>query len=147
MKTVLIEIYSRDLLKLREELNSYKEERSIWAIAGNISNSAGNLCLHLVGNLNHFIGAVLGNTGYVRKREDEFTSKNIPRSELIFMIEKTRDMLLNILTVLNDADLENDFPVKYNDQTVRTDFMLMHLLAHLNYHLGQMNYHRRLTEK
>lgn len=147
MKDALIEIYGRDILKLKDELNAYKDERSLWLTAGNISNSAGNLCLHLVGNLNHFVGAVLGKSGYVRKRDDEFALKNISRSELIDKIEKTRRVVVNILSAMIEKDFELDFPEKKHDKILRTDFMLFHLLAHLNYHLGQINYHRRLIEK
>lgn len=147
MKDALIEIYSRDILKLKDELNAYKDERSLWLTAGNINNSAGNLCLHLVGNLNHFVGAVLGKSGYVRKRDDEFALKNISRSELIDKIEKTRRVVVNILSAMIEKDFELDFPEKKHDKILRTDFMLFHLLAHLNYHLGQINYHRRLIEK
>ena len=85
----LIEIFERDLNKLIIEINLYKEENSLWIIKEGISNSAGNLCLHIIGNLNHFIGAVLGNSGYVREREKEFSLKNIPRKELVSNIEKT----------------------------------------------------------
>lgn len=81
LKTVLLEIFERDLNKLKDEINLYKDENSLWIVKCGISNSAGNLCLHLVGNLNHFIGAVLGNTGYVRNREKEFSAKNLPRTE------------------------------------------------------------------
>jgi len=147
MKEALIEIYSRDILKLRDEVIAYKEERSLWITTANISNSAGNLCLHLVGNLNHFIGAVLGKNGYVRRRDDEFALKNIPVNELVSAIEKTKDVVVDTLTAMTEKDFELDFPEKKHDKILRTDFMLLHLLAHLNYHLGQINYHRRLIEK
>ena len=147
MKDALIEIYSRDILKLKDEVNTYKDESSLWVTEENISNSAGNLCLHLVGNLNHFIGAVLGKNGYVRKRDDEFALKNIPLNELIDKIEKTKIVVMNTLTAMAENDFALDFPEKKNDKILRTDFMLFHLLAHLSYHLGQINYHRRLIEK
>jgi len=147
MKDALIEIYGRDILKLRDEVNAYKDPRSLWLTAGNISNSAGNLCLHLVGNLNHFIGAVLGNSGYIRKRDEEFALKNVPVNELIYKIEKTRDVVISTLTAMPEESLGLDFPEQKHDKVLRTDFMLLHLLAHLNYHLGQVNYHRRLLEK
>ena len=147
MKDALIEVFGRDILKLKDEVNAYKNEKSLWLTAGNISNSAGNLCLHLVGNLNHFIGAVLGKNDYIRKRDDEFALKNIPLNELIYKIEKTRDVVVSTLTAMTEKDFELDFPEKKHDQILRTDFMLFHLLAHFNYHLGQINYHRRLLEK
>ncbi len=76
---VLNSIIKRELLKLRTEIESYQDESNLWRIEKNIANSAGNLCLHLVGNLNAYIGATLGQTGYVRDRDAEFTLKNIPR--------------------------------------------------------------------
>ena len=143
----MIELYSRDILKIKDEINNYKDEKMLWVTAAGISNSAGNLCLHLVGNLNHFIGALLGKTGYVREREKEFSLKDIPATELIGMIEKTKEVVLNTLSAITEKDLELDFPQKVFDRVHKTDFMLLHLLAHLNYHLGQINYHRRLLEK
>ena len=67
----------------------YKNEEDVWKIKEGISNSAGNLTLHLLGNLNHFIGATLGNTGYVRERDKEFSLKNIPRIQLVEDLKKS----------------------------------------------------------
>ena len=78
MTESLKSLYNRDLNKLKFEIESYKDERSIWAVDKTISNSAGNLCLHLVGNLNAYIGAELGKTSYVRNRDLEFSLKDIP---------------------------------------------------------------------
>lgn len=144
MKEAIIEIFGRDILKLKDEVNGYKDERRLWVVDGNISNSAGNLCLHLVGNLNHFIGAVLGKNGYVRKRDDEFALKNIPATQLVSMIEGVREVVINVLTSMDEKDLHLDFPEKKHEQFLKIDFMLLHLLAHFNYHLGQVNYHRRI---
>ena len=69
----LIKLFKRDLGKLKEEVDSYQNEANLWIVTNDVSNSAGNLCLHLVGNLNHFIGAVLGDSGYVRQRDLEFS--------------------------------------------------------------------------
>ncbi|HEY5407636.1 MAG TPA: hypothetical protein VIJ92_11120 [Ginsengibacter sp.] len=79
MTTTIAALFERDINKLIEEINLYKNEEDIWKIKEGISNSSGNLTLHLLGNLNHFIGATLGNTGYVRERDKEFSLKNIPR--------------------------------------------------------------------
>ena len=119
----------------------------LWITTAGISNSAGNLCLHLVGNLNHFIGALLGKSGYVRERDKEFSLKDIPAAELVSMTERTKDIVVKTLSSMTEKDLELEFPQKIFDQVHKTDFMLLHLLAHLNYHLGQINYHRRLLEK
>jgi uncharacterized damage-inducible protein DinB len=147
---MLIEIskhlFRRELDRLKHELEAYRDERNIWRIDQGIANSAGNLCLHLVGNLNTFIGADLGHTGYVRQRELEFSTKDVPRSELIAMLEATQTMLDQVFDTLTPADLEREFPKLILDKNRPAGFTLMHLLAHLNYHLGQVNYHRRLLD-
>lgn len=145
LSKTLIEIFERDLNKLKDEIRLYKDENSLWTVKNEISNSTGNLCLHLIGNLNHFIGAALGNIGYVRNRENEFAAKNISRKELIIEIEKTIEVVSATLKKLSIEDFEKDFPIQMHNKIVKTDFMLLHLLTHFNYHLGQINYHRRLT--
>ena len=146
LKESLLEIFERDLNKLKDEISLYKDENSLWIIKNEISNSAGNLCLHLIGNLNHFIGAVLGKTGYVRHRENEFSDKNISRIELVIEIEKTIDVVQETLNKLSSEDFEKDFPLQKHGKIVKTNYMLLHLLTHFNYHLGQINYHRRLID-
>lgn len=144
LKEALIEIYERDLNKLKKELNLYENEAAIWVLNDEISNSAGNLTLHLIGNLNHFLGALLGNSGYVRNRALEFSSSNVSRDDLNNKIEGTIEVVRNTLEKLTDEDFENIFPEKFQEKIVKTDFMLIHLTTHLAYHLGQINYHRRL---
>ena len=144
MISAITSLFERDLNKLAEEINLYKNEEDLWKIKDGISNSGGNLTLHLIGNLNHFIGAILGNTGYIRERDKEFSLKNIPRAELVEDIKRTNEVIKNTLLHLSEEELKKDFPVPINDKTSSTSFILLHLLAHLNYHLGQVNYHRRL---
>lgn len=139
-------LYNRDLNKLKLEIESYKSEESIWEIDKNISNSAGNLCLHLVGNLNTYIGAELGKTGYIRNRELEFSLKNIPRKELIEKVASTIKMIDSTLDKLSQEDLEKDYPTEPLGYKMTTEYFLIHLLSHLDYHLGQINYHRRLLD-
>ena len=146
LKETLIEVFERDLNKLIQENNLYKDENNLWILKEGISNSAGNLCLHLMGNLNHFIGATLGQTGYVRHREDEFSLKNIPRQDLITSINNCIIIVKSTLEKLPVEDLEKDFPLEIFGGKVKTDFMLLHLTTHLAYHLGQINYHRRLLD-
>ena len=146
---VLITLYQRNLNKLKDELNAYQHEAKIWEVQEGISNSAGNLTLHLAGNLNHFIGAVLGGTGYVRERDKEFSLKNIPRHQLILSIDTTIAINQFTLSKMTEADMDKPFPeqlpVLKDDNSTR--FMLTHLAVHLSYHLGQINYHRRLIAK
>jgi uncharacterized damage-inducible protein DinB len=138
--------FERDLNKLIEEINLYKNEDDLWKIKEGINNSGGNLILHLIGSLNHFIGAILGNTGYIRERDKEFSIKNIPRTQLVEDINNIITVIKNTLPALSEDDLQKDFPVSFNNKTSSTGFILMHLLTHLSYHLGQVNYHRRLLE-
>lgn len=143
----LTELFERDLERLRQEINLYKNEDNLWVLKEGISNTAGNLCLHLMGNLNYFIGAVLGKTGYVRHREDEFGLKNIPRQDLILNIDNCRLIVKSTLLKLSPADLEKTFPQSVFEKAITTEMMLMHLTTHLTYHLGQINYHRRLLDQ
>lgn len=139
-------LYNRDLNKLKAEIEAYQHEAVIWKTDKNISNSAGNLCLHLIGNLSHFIGAQLGNTGYIRNRELEFSLKNIPRSELTEKIEALQSMINTVLGSLNPEDLEKEYPLIVFEDKMTTGYFLIHLITHLDYHLGQINYHRRLLD-
>jgi hypothetical protein len=144
MKENLIEIFERDLNKLIAEISLYKDEANLWMIKEGISNSSGNLTLHLLGNLNHFIGATLGHSGYVRYRDDEFALKNIPRADLITNIENCMLMVKSTINKLTAEDFEKLFPIEVFGKPLTTSFMLLHLTTHLAYHLGQINYHRRL---
>ncbi|HMV13859.1 MAG TPA: DinB family protein [Chitinophagales bacterium] len=139
-------IFERDLNKLKEEIRLYKSEDNIWKTANDVNNSAGNLCLHLIGNLNHFIGAILGKTGYVRERDKEFSDKNIPIEKINNDIDATIIMVKNVLNNISDETLYSPFPEKKQGQEHPSIFILMHLLAHLEYHVGQINYHRRLLD-
>lgn len=144
LKETLIELFDRDLQKLKIEITLYQDEYDVWVTKGDITNSGGNLCLHLIGNLNHFIGATLGNTGYVRHREDEFSLKNVLRQDLITNIDNCILIVKETLTKLTEDDLKKDFPLEKHGTIVSTTHMLLHLYGHLTYHLGQINYHRRL---
>ncbi|KFF28256.1 DinB family protein [Chryseobacterium vrystaatense] len=139
-------LYTRDLTKLKAEIESYQNESSIWKTDKNITNSAGNLCLHLIGNLNTYFGAELGKTGYIRNRELEFSLKDIPRAELIEKVVATQNMVDDVLSQLTPEDLEKEYPIVVFEDTMTTGFFLIHLIMHLDYHLGQINYHRRLLD-
>ena len=139
-------LFTRDLSKLKTEIELYQNEKAIWAIEKSIANSAGNLCLHLVGDLNTFIGAVLGNTNYIRNRELEFSAKNIPRDELTQMIGDTIAVVYISLENLTAEQISSDYPLVVFESKTSTEYFLLHLATHLSYHLGQINYHRRLLD-
>ena len=144
LRKVLAELYERDLAKLRDEIEAYASEADLWKTSDGVSNSAGNLCLHLTGNLNHFFGAVLGNSGYVRDRDAEFANKHIPRSELVSGIDSAGYVVFSTLAELTEEDLDKPYPIEVFGHPMTTGYFLVHLATHLNYHLGQINYHRRL---
>lgn len=137
----------RDLGKLKDEINAYDNEALIWRIKEGIKNSPGNLCLHICGNLQHFIGAVLGNTGYKRNRDTEFSAKNISRNSLVAELDKTSNIVKSVLENFSDDDLDKEYPIEVLDRKWSNAGFMIHLIAHLNYHLGQVNYHRRLINE
>ena len=139
-------IITRDLQKLKSELELYQDEANIWKVDKNIANTAGNLCLHLVGNLNTYIGATLGNTGYVRDRDAEFSLKNVSRKELTKKIEATIAMINTVLPAVDEKTLNDEYPMLVLKEKTSTEYFLVHLAVHLGYHLGQVNYHRRLLD-
>jgi len=146
LKDTLKRLYIRDLTKLIQELLLYKEEEHIWSIQGEILNSAGNLCLHLIGNLNAYVGAELGNTGYIRNRAGEFSLKNISRNKLITELKNTVSMVEEVIENLSDEQLNSEYPQIVLNEKTSTTYFLVHLAMHLSYHLGQVNYHRRLVQ-
>ena len=135
----------RDLDKLTEEIKLYPTDESVWRTAEGITNPGGNLCLHLCGNLQHFIGAILGKTDYKRNRDAEFATRNLPKSQLLAEIEKTKAAIAKSLPGVTPSQLDETYPIDVFGKPMTTGYFLIHLSAHLGYHLGQVNYHRRLV--
>ncbi len=142
----LIKIFNRDLNKLKAEIELYNSETNLWVVDKAISNCAGNLCLHIVGNLNTYIGATLGDSGYIRQRDLEFSLKNTPRTELLNQVDEVMIIVENTLAKLTPEDLEKEYKRKVFEDYMTTGYFLVHLTTHLAYHLGQINYHRRLLD-
>jgi uncharacterized damage-inducible protein DinB len=134
----------RDLRSLDSQVAAYPDDASLWLTPRGISNSAGTLALHIVGNLRHFFGATLGGTGYVRNRAAEFESRDISRQELRRQREETIEELETTLDALEPQRLGEPYPIPIADRQVRTGEFLAHLAVHLTYHLGQVDYHRRI---
>ncbi|GGG42763.1 DUF1572 family protein [Epilithonimonas arachidiradicis] len=147
LSETLNSLFERDLNKVIEELNLYQSESNIWKVEGNISNSAGNLALHLIGNLKTYIGKEIGNFDYVRNRDLEFADKNVPRAKIVADLNDTVVIIKNSLKSVSDEELKKDYPLLVLGEKTSTEYFLVHLATHLNYHLGQINYHRRLVEK
>ncbi|QHL86879.1 DUF1572 domain-containing protein [Nibribacter ruber] len=147
MITEFIQIFSRDLDKLTSEISEFREENDLWQTTGSIKNSAGNLCLHLVGNLRTYIGKNLGSDSYVRDREAEFTLMNIPKEKLLQQVEEAKRIVKATLGQMQEEALTETYPENVLGQEMTTGFFLMHLSAHLSYHLGQINYLRRALKQ
>ncbi len=143
---ILRTVFGRDLNKLFQEISLYQDESNLWIVEKGIANSGGNLCLHLVGNLQTYIGKELGGHPYVRDREAEFSSKNVPREILLQQVSHTKEVVDKTLAGLDPSMLGQDFPVLVFKEKTSVEYMLIHLATHLGYHLGQVNYHRRLLD-
>lgn len=142
----LANLFERDIAKLNTEISAYQQESNLWLTDTGISNSAGNLCLHLLGNLQHYIGHILGGSGYVRNRPEEFSRKNIPVATLCAELDKVQKLIPDTIRSVSQDQLGQTYPEKIFQEMMTTEFFLLHLYAHLNYHLGQINYHRRLLD-
>ena len=139
-------LLDRDLKKLHEEIAAFKSEENVWKTTGAIINPAGTLCLHLTGSLNHFVGNTMGNTGFVRDREGEFANRNIPREAMLRDLDACREMVVKTLNAQPEGTLTATFPRKFMEQDVTYAWFLSHILTHVSYHLGQVNYLRRALE-
>lgn len=146
LNETLVALFRRDITQLKHELALYSNEANIWKVNGTVLNSAGNLTLHLIGNLNTYIGAEIGKTGYVRNRPLEFSDKNIPREVLFQKIDDTLSVIENAIYSITESDYQKEYPLLVFDKMTTTEFFLVHLTTHLAYHLGQINYHRRLID-
>ena len=141
----LSRLLGRELATLRDEVLAYPDDASVWALPAGVPNSAGTLSLHLAGNLRYYVGAQLGATGYVRDRDAEFTQRNVPRDELVQLIERTADEVTRTLAALDPAVLSDMYPLEVGGLRLETQRFLFHLEAHFAYHLGQIDYHRRVV--
>ncbi len=142
----LIHIFERDLDKLSKEISSYKNDDNIWIHEGTINNTGGNLCIHLVGNLRHFIGHVIGHTSYERDRPYEFSARNIEVSIMLKWIESGKEEVIEALNKMDVELLDKEYPIEVFGKPMTYRFFLIHLSTHLSYHLGQINYHRRIID-
>lgn len=141
----LAELFARDLQRLDTAVAAYATDEALWAIAGSVTNSGGTLCLHLCGNLRHFVGHVLGGLTYTRDREHEFGARALTRSELLAEVERTQHDVAYALARMTPDMFVAPFPLRVLDKDWNTDAFLLHLYGHLNYHLGQLDYHRRMS--
>ncbi len=140
-------ILDRDLRALAREIEAYPDESALWQLPEGVTNSAGTLALHLAGNIQHFLGARLGGSGFIRDRPAEFSAREVPRAVLLRQIEAARSAVRSAAERLTSEALERDFPEVVGGMRVATGEYLIHLASHFAYHLGQLDYHRRLVTR
>lgn len=145
LTTYVSAVMTRDLKALSREIRSFPDDDLLWQTPTGVTNSAGNLAMHLTGNLRHCVGAKLGGTDYVRDCEAEFESRDFTREDLVRQVEETIAVVEQVLPQLTVETLDADYPEPVGGQTLRTKEFLIHLVTHLAYHLGQIDYHRRVV--
>ena len=138
-------LFARDITRLIQELKAFPDTASAWKTAPGVSNAAGTLALHLEGNLREYIGRQLGHIEFTRDRPWEFSARGLDRDELIARLETVKEVIPPILERLSAEQLEARYPENVLGTPITTRQFLIHLEAHLNYHLGQIDYLRRVT--
>jgi hypothetical protein len=146
LNTLLANFYERDIRKLIEEVNLFRNEETLWRTQGSVKNSCGNLVLHIIGGMNHLIGTTLARTGYVRDRDQEFIRKGVERKDLVAQLEELILMINETLNGLTQKHMEAEYPIFFDKPKTSVSYVLLQLSLHLNYHLGQVNYLRRIIE-
>jgi hypothetical protein len=147
IQSELAALYRRDLEKVIQQLQTFPDGPVLWQLAPGVTNSAGNLVLHLEGNLREFIGRQLGSVAYQRRREQEFAAKGVPIGELITRMEGLIELIPRVVGSLSDEVLAAPYPSQVVGGYASTQQFLLHLLGHLNYHLGQIDYLRRFLTR
>ena len=140
----LADLYQRDLTRLLQQIQAFPSDELLWQTVPGITNSAGTLVLHLEGGLLHFIGRQLGNIAYQRNRPEEFTKKGLTQSELISRIEKLRRMIPSVIKSLSEEAMRKEYPLVVLERSLSTEGWLVSLFGHLSWHLGQIDYLRRM---
>lgn len=143
LNNILADFYERDIRRLIEEVNLFRNEENLWRTHGSVRNASGNLVLHIIGGTNYLIGTTLAGTAYIRDRDSEFTRKGVARENLVAGLEELIPMVRDTIAA---TDLDAEYPLIFDDAKRTTGYLLVQLLAHLNYHLGQVNYLRRVLE-
>ncbi len=135
----------RELRGFERELELFPDDQSIWRSAPGVTNSAGNLAVHVAGNLQHYVGTVLGKTGYVRNRPEEFARRAGSRQEVIAELDAAIRVVRDVLSRLPLERYRDTYPETVIEGVeISTGRFLLHLGAHAAFHLGQVGYLRRV---
>jgi uncharacterized damage-inducible protein DinB len=143
LSAILEPMLTRELRAIKRELESYPDDASVWRPVPGLPNTGGTLALHVAGNIQHYFGAVLGRDGYRRDRDAEFARRDVPRAELLAGIDAAIASVERTLRAVSPDTLERPYPEPIAKRTVASAHFVVHLAAHLAYHLGQLDYHRR----
>jgi DinB superfamily len=139
----LARLFDRDLQRLFQEIDAYADDETLWQPLPGTTNSGGNLGLHLVGNLNEYVGRIWGGIDYERDRPYEFSAMGLPKAMLLILVSATRETVAQVFASPGKPDISEPYPQDVLGYAMTVGYFLMHLHGHLNYHLGQINYHRR----
>lgn len=141
----LAALFARDLTRLVQELQAFPDDAALWATVPGVSNAAGTLALHLEGNLREYVGKQLGHIDYARNRPLEFSQRGVPQADLVTRVEAVLAMVPPVVAALTAEQLGATFPEQVLASPISTQQFLIHLSGHLNYHLGQIDYVRRMA--
>lgn len=136
-------LFRRDLPRLVHQLEAI-DDAHLWRVVPGVTNAAGNLMLHLNGNLREFVGRQIGGIAYTRDRAREFAATDVPRAELAAELAGLATLVPDVLEQLAAERWDDMFPeqVLPGGPITNRQFVI-HLYGHLNYHLGQIDYLRR----
>ena len=139
----LAALFRRDLSRLIQQIEAFSDDEALWQTLPGLTNSPGNLALHLEGNLREYIGRQLGRISYSRNRPTEFTAKGLGRTEIVNRIEELRRSIPSVIASLSTETMEAQYPETVLEKPLSTRAFLIHLYGHLNWHLGQIDSLRR----
>jgi len=143
--TDLATLFRRDLTRLGHQIEAFPNDETLWQTPSGVTNAAGNLALHIEGNLREFVGRQLGNLAYTRTRELEFSLRGLSRNDLSTRIAELRGSIPSVIEGLSLQQMESEYPEKVLAVAISTQMFLIHLYGHLNWHLGQIDYLRRIV--
>lgn len=141
----LAALFARDLRRLQQEIAAFPDTGALWATGPGVTNAAGTLALHLEGNLREYVGRQLGGHVFARDRPREFSARGLPQGEIVARIDAITASIPPVIAALSETALDAVYPEDVLGAPMPTRQFLVHLLGHLNYHLGQIDYLRRLT--
>jgi hypothetical protein len=136
-------LLDRELESFGREIGLFSNDDDIWRTLPGVTNSVGNLAMHVAGGLQHFVGEMLGHTGYTRDRELEFNRRSGSRADVIAELDRARAVVRQVVPRLTDDVLSAPFPGPFPGPAVCTRLFLVHLCTHAAMHLGQAGYLRR----